>query len=244
MIGYFRLEILRALRDPRFLLLALLAPVGFYVLFAGLFGLGAGSEGLTQQVALMVSMAVYGAMFAVMLATGPRVAQDRSIGWQRQLRLLPVRTQSILLARLLAALALAFPALGLVLVTAAFTHGVSLEVWRWAALLALLWVTAMPFAILGLAVGYATGAEIAFGILYALSMAISALGGLWMPISFFPSGLQAAGKLLPTYQAADLGWRLVAGLPLDLSRVVLLFGWTILFCLLALLFSSRAPRGR
>ncbi len=244
MIGYFRLETLRALRDPRFTLLALLVPVGFYLLFAGLFGQGAGSEGLTQQVALMVSLAVYGAMFAVMLATGPRVAQDRSSGWQRQLRLLPVRPRSILVARLLAAMALALPALVLVLVTAAISHGVSLEAWRWVVLLALLWITAAPFAILGLAIGYVTGAEVAFGVLYALNMVISALGGLWMPISFLPAGLQHVGKLLPTYQAADLGWRLIAGRAVDLSSVAMLVGWTALFCVLAFGFAARVPRGR
>jgi ABC-2 type transport system permease protein len=244
MIGYLRLEALRALRDPRFLLLALLAPVGFYLLFAGLFGQGTGSEGLTQQVGLMVSLGLYGAMFAVMLATGPRVAQDRAIGWQRQLRLLPVRGRSILLARLLAAMTLAIPALVLVFVTATISHGVTLSAGRWLALFALLWVTALPLAILGLAVGFATGAEVAFGVLYALSMVLSALGGLWMPMSFFPAGLQQAGKLLPTYQAADLGWRLVAGKPLDAGEALMLLGWTALFALLALFFSSRAPRAR
>ena len=244
MIGYLRLESLRALRDPRFLLLALLAPVGFYLLFAGLFGQGAGSEGLTQQVALMVSLGIYGAMFAVMLATGPRVAQDRAIGWQQQLRLLPVRGRSILVARLLAAMALAVPALVLVFVTASLTHGVTLSLGRWLALLALLWVTALPLAILGLAVGFATGAEVAFGVLYALTMVLSALGGLWMPMSFFPTGLQQVGKLLPTYQAADLGWRLVAGRPLDLAEALMLLGWTALFALLAAGLAARAPRGR
>src|SRR5579862_6876849 len=105
MIGYLRLEVLRSLRDPRYLILALGAPVGFYLLFAGLYG-NQVSGGLTTEVALMVSLAVYGAMWATMLATGPRIAQDRGIGWQRQLQLLPIQPNAILVARLLAAIAL------------------------------------------------------------------------------------------------------------------------------------------
>ncbi len=244
MIGYFKLEMLRALRDPRFLLLAFLVPVGFYLLFAGLFGQGVGASGLPVQVALMVSMSVYGAMFAVMLATGPRVAQDRGIGWVRQMRLLPVKQNAVLLARLLAALALAGPAIALVLATAVLTHGIHLDAWRWVVLALLLWVGSVPFAIFGLAIGFATGAEVAFGVLYALNMVLGALGGLWMPLSIFPSGLQAAGKLLPSYRAADLGWRLVAGQTVDIASVLFLLGWTAVFIALAMLFSRRAGQSR
>ena len=42
MIGYLRLELMRGLRDPRYLVLALVAPVGFYLLFTNLFGAAQG----------------------------------------------------------------------------------------------------------------------------------------------------------------------------------------------------------
>ncbi|MGH2514499.1 MAG: ABC transporter permease [Ktedonobacterales bacterium] len=243
MIGYLRLEVARSLRDARFLILALVAPVGFYLLFAGLFG-GGSAGTISVAEALMVSLSVYGIMFAVTLATGPRIAQDRGIGWQRQLRLLPVAPRSVLLARLLAAVALALPALALVLLTAVLTHGIHLDAGKWIALVVVLWVTSVPFAVLGVAIGYATGSEAAFGVLYALSVVLSALGGLWMPITLFPTGLQVAGKLLPTYRAADLGLHIVAGKGLDFSDILLLVAWTIVFCLLALFFSARMPQSR
>ncbi len=93
MFGYLRLRSLRSLRDPRYSILALVAPVGFYLLFSTLFGgPSAGPNAVTVQVGLMVSMSVYGAMWAVLSATGPRIAQDRSVGWLRQMRLLPVQS--------------------------------------------------------------------------------------------------------------------------------------------------------
>jgi len=243
MVGYLRLEVARSLRDARFLILAMAAPVGFYLLFAGLFG-GGSAGTISVAAALMVSMTVYGTMYAVMLATGPRIAQDRGIGWLRQLRLLPVRSNSVLVARLLAALALAVPTLVLVLLTAVVTHDIRLDAGTWIMLAIVLWLTAAPFAVLGIAIGYATGTEAAFGLLYALGVVVSALGGLWMPITMFPTGLQAAGKLLPTFRAADLGVRIVAGKPLDFADVLILIAWTIVFCLLALFFSTRVPRSR
>ena len=243
MIGYLRLEVLRSLRDPRYLILALIAPVGFYLLFAGLYGSQV-SGGLTTQVALMVSLAVFGAMWAVMLATGPRIAQDRGIGWQRQLQLLPISPRAILLARLLAAILLALPAIALMLLTAVITHGVSLDAGQWVALTLLVWLGSIPFAVLGIAIGYATSGEIAFGLLYGLNLVLAALGGLWFPISIFPSGLQTFSKLTPSYRAADLGWHVVGGRALDFTSVLILLAWLAIFCLIALFLATRVPRTR
>ena len=169
MFGYLRLEVARSLRDPRYVVLALVAPVGFYLLFSTLFGgPSAGPNAVYVQVGLMVSMSVFGAMWAVLTATGPRIAQDRSVGWLRQTRLLPVEQSSLLLARLLAALVLVGPTLGLVMLTARISHNVSLDAGQWIALIAVLWVAIIPVAIMGVAIGYATGAEVAFGIVYGL----------------------------------------------------------------------------
>ena len=164
MFGYLRLEVARSLRDPRYIVLALAAPVGFYLLFSTLFGgPSAGPNAVTVQVGLMVSMSVYGAMWAVLSATGPRIAQDRSVGWLRQMRLLPVQSSSLLIARLLAALVLVGPTIALVMLTAVVSRGIHLDAGQWIALVAVTWVGIIPIAVLGLAIGYATGAEAAFG---------------------------------------------------------------------------------
>ncbi len=244
MFGYLRVEVARSLRDPKYLALAVVAPIGFYLLFAGLFGSGQGNEGLTQKVALMISMGVFGAMWAVLSATGPRIAQERSVGWLRQLQLLPVRPEAVMTARLLAAMLLAGPTIVLVFITAALTHGVTLDAWKWVALLALLWLGVTPIAALGIAIGYATNAEAAFGILYGIYMAISALGGLWMPLTMLPSSFQTLGKLLPSYRAADLGWRLVAGQSFDVTNVLFLLAWGIVFSLVALYVAGRVEHSR
>jgi ABC-2 type transport system permease protein len=244
MIGYLRLQVLSAVRDPRYLMLAVVAPIGFYLLFSTLFGQEMGAGGLKVQVLLIVSMSVFGAMWAVLSATGPRIAQERSIGWLRQLKLLPVRPSAVIIGRLLAAMVIAGPAIVLVFLTGALAHGVSMEAWRWLALLAVIWIGVVPVGALGLVIGYAADAEVAFGIIYGLYMVLAALGGLWMPMSILPSGLQAIGKLLPSYRAADIGWSILAGRSIDLSSVLILIGWTVVCSLLALFFSARTARSR
>ena len=66
-------------------------------------------------------------------------------------------------------------ALVLVFLTAVVVHGVSLSAGQWIALLAVSWVGVLPVAALGLAIGFATGAEAAFGVLYANTTSLPGL---------------------------------------------------------------------
>jgi ABC-2 type transport system permease protein len=67
MLGYLRLEIARTVRDIRYVVLALAAPVGFYLLFAAIFAGKSGGQarggGLPASVEIMVAMATFGAMW-------------------------------------------------------------------------------------------------------------------------------------------------------------------------------------
>jgi len=88
MLNYLGLEIRRSIRDRRYLLLVAGWPVAAYLLFSTVFGAAADrTEGLAPTVEIMVAMASFGAMGGVLMASGPRLAMDRQLGWLRQLRL-------------------------------------------------------------------------------------------------------------------------------------------------------------
>src|ERR1700680_4422932 len=90
MLSYLALELRRSFRDRRYLLLVVGWPVGAYLLFSTVFGKAAdASEGLPPAVEIMVAMAAFGAMGGVLMASGPRLAIDRQIGWVRQLPFTP-----------------------------------------------------------------------------------------------------------------------------------------------------------
>jgi ABC-2 type transport system permease protein len=229
MIRYYtRLELLRAVRDVRYLALAVGAPIGFYLLFATLFGSQPITPGqLHPTVEIMVAMAAYGAMWAVLSATGPRIAQEREIGWFGQVRAMPVRVHEVLISKVLACLAVALPALILVAATAAIFKGVRLDAWEWVALVAVMWAGSIPFAALGLAVGYIVGADASFALSYGIYVAMAAMGGLWVPPDVLPSGLRSVADALPSYQLADLGWRIAAGHAPQLGGMLILAAWTV-----------------
>jgi ABC-2 type transport system permease protein len=245
MKSYIRLEILRTLRDPFYLFLAVVVPIGFYLLFAGLFGSGPHVPGtLSGDVEIMVANAVYGGIWACLVATGPRLANERSSGWFRHLSLLPISPWKILAGRTLVAILFALPAMLLVYVTAVLTHGVQLPAGEWVGVIVLMWIAVWPFALLGIALGYVTNDTTAFGVTYGLYMVLSAAGGLWVPPAILPSTMLTIARTLPTYHAADLGWQIANGQSPELISAVVLVVWMLLFLLVAALFARRAARVR
>jgi ABC-2 type transport system permease protein len=241
MIRLLKLEVRRGLRDVRYLVLAVVMPVGFYLLFTALFGAhGERAEGLPQPVELMVAMAAYGGMWAAFSATGPRIAQERELGWLRQLRLTPLRNRSVLLAKVIGAMVVALPAMILVCVTAALVHGVRLSATDWLALLMVMWLATLPLALLGVAIGYLIPADAAYGAVMVLYFTLGALGGLWMPVAILPTTLQQIARTLPSNRLADLGWKIAAGQTPATSSVLVLAAWALGGAALATLAYRRA----
>lgn len=242
---YFRLECLRMLRDPRYLAMAVIAPIGFYLLFATLFGGEQDGPGvLPGTVEIMVAMGAYGAIWGALSATGPRISHQRGSGWLDQVRAMPLTGRQVMGAKLAAGLAVALPALVLVCATGAAVKDVRLGAGQWAAMIGVIWLGSLPFALMGVAIGYAVGAETAFPLSYALYMAMSAMGGLWVPPSRLPSSFLHVADALPTYRLADLGWRIAAGHAPTPADAAVLAAWTLGFAALALLAYRRPLRTR
>ena len=81
MSAFLRLELGRSFRDLRYLVLAIVAPVGFYLLFAGIFaGRGVTEGELPSQVEIMVAMATFGAMWGALSACPSGHAATRGTG--------------------------------------------------------------------------------------------------------------------------------------------------------------------
>jgi ABC-2 type transport system permease protein len=126
---YLRLEIRRALRNRRFIVVSLLMPAMLLLIF-GSTADGATENGVGVAAYVMVSMAIFGAMSAA-IATGGTIAVERGIGWNRQLRLTPLRPGRYVLSKAAVALLLALPPLVLTYLVGAFAVGVDLPAQTW-----------------------------------------------------------------------------------------------------------------
>jgi ABC-2 type transport system permease protein len=222
-IAFLRFEIVRTLRNVRFLVMLIAFPVLLYLIYAKQHGM---SQGLTVATLLLVSMAVYSGMGSAMFASGPQLARERGNGWMRQRRISPIGTPGWFAAKLIQAILLIIPGLA-VLMALALTYGhVHLGAGRLALLAAVLVLGAIPFCALGLVIGLMFDSQTAQVAQMITLLVLAFLGGIFIQWSSLPHGMQLIGKMLPSYHLAQLGWNAAAGRPLDLTNVAALAAWT------------------
>ncbi|CAL9511942.1 hypothetical protein SUDANB121_03676 [Nocardiopsis dassonvillei] len=225
--AYVGLEVRRTYRDPGFVVFGLGTPVLMYVLFTSI-GQGGGPVDPGWAVASMVGLAAYGALGAG-LSAGTAVAEDKSTGWLRLLRLLPLRSWTVVAGRALTGSLMVLPAVLLVLATGAVLNGVRLEAWQWVALALLLWAGSLPFVLLGIANGYRLSPSAAGTTNIVVNLVLALFGGLWFPLSEFPGVLAALAAWSPGHLFGALGWDTVAGGAPAAGTVAGLLGWTLVF---------------
>jgi len=104
-------------------------------------------------------------------------------------------------------------------------------------------VVAVPFLLLGLAIGYRLTSKAAIAVVQATLFPLAFAGGLFLPPEMFPSWLDAISKLLPSRAARDLAVQAVTGDPAYAGALLVILAWTALFAALAVL-AYRRDEGR
>jgi ABC-2 type transport system permease protein len=218
---YIRYELLRTFRNRRFFILSFGFPIVLYFLIAGpnRHVTSLGGTGISAPLYYMTGLAAFGTMNA-MLATGARIAAERSTGWNRQLRITPLTTRIYFRAKVLTSYLVALTSLFL-LYACGISLGVSMSGNEWAKMTGLIVVGLVPFAALGILVGHMFTADSIGPVLGGATALFALLGGTWFPIT---SGvMHDIAQALPSYwlvQAAHvslgghgwtaLGWVVIA----------------------------------
>jgi ABC-2 type transport system permease protein len=179
---YTRFELLRALRNRRFFLFSLAFPLLLYVLTAvpnrGETNLS--GTGLSVPLYFMVSMASWGTMTA-MLGTGARIAGEREVGWNRQLRISPLSAVAYLRAKV--AISYLMALLSLVTLYAAGTIvGVRLPAGEWLGMTGLILVGLIPFAAAGIFMGHKLNVDSIGPALGGGTALLALVSGTWFPV--------------------------------------------------------------
>ncbi|MER5924832.1 ABC transporter permease [Streptomyces mirabilis] len=237
MLDYLRLEVHRTLRDAGFVIGGIAMPVMMYLLFTNL---GGASDG-GWKTGSMIGMAAYGAVGSA-LNTGGGVAEDRGIGWLRQLRVTPMTPREVVLGRTLTGSVTVLPAIAAVLAAGGLVNGVRLEVWQWAAVAVLLWLGSIPFTLLGLGNGYRLTAQTTGVANMVCNLGLSVVGGLWFPLTLFPGWLRSLSGFTPTNRIAQLGTSVADGDAPALGAVLVLTAWLLAFGSYAVVSYRRAAR--
>jgi ABC-2 type transport system permease protein len=243
LLAFGRFEVGRLLRSWKFLLITVGFPVTFYMLFLGNQSSGALVDTVSWRAYLMVTMCSFGALVAGLTAGGARLSAERASGWARQLRVTPVPAWSYVVTKVAASMFVILPVMALVDIVGAAFGGVDLSIGNWVGLTAVMWVSALPFALLGVLVGYVVNAETAFPVVIALMFVLGYFGGLFDPLANMPSALQAAAKALPSYHNASLGVTFLDGQGFGLQHWVVLAAYALVLSG-AIMLKHRVEEGR
>jgi hypothetical protein len=102
----------------------------------------------------MIAMASIGAFSGALTGNAQRISQERKDGWIRQLRLTSLPANAYVLAKVIASMVTTVPSVVIVLALGRFYGGVHLAAWKWLAIAGVIWLGALTFAALAVALGY------------------------------------------------------------------------------------------
>jgi ABC-2 type transport system permease protein len=203
---YARYELTRTFRNRRLIIFSFGFPLALYFLIAvpNKDETDLGGTGISAPVYFMIGLAAFGAMNSVP-AIGGRIAAERSLGWNRQLRLTPLPTRAYFRVKLATAYTTAVITIVLLFI-AGLSLGVHLRAADWAGMTVLMLIGLIPFAGLGIMLGHLVSADSIGPAIGGTTALLGLLGGVWFPIT--GGVLHSIAMALPSYwlvQASQVG---------------------------------------
>jgi ABC-2 type transport system permease protein len=196
-LTYTRYELLRTFRSRRFFIFSLGFPLVLYFLIAGpnhnVHNLG--NTGISAPLYFMIGLTAFGTMNA-MLSSGARIAGERAVGWNRQLRITPLPTRIYFRTKVVTGYLMAATTM-ILLYIAGTSLGVRLSAGEWLRMTALILVGLVPFAALGILMGHLLTMDAIGPAMGGTTALLSLLGGVWFPIH--AGALRDIAEALPSY---------------------------------------------
>lgn len=232
-LDYLVFDIKRTLRNRRVLIFSILMPLVLFAIFGLTIPKDASQDGISAIAYVMVSMAIFGSMSAAM-SSGGVIAAERDGGWNRTLRLTPLKPQAYVITKVILSLLLAVPPLVVVFIFGMTVGDVHLSVAQWVSVALVSWLGALPFAAIGLVIGYVAKPDSVQPITGLSTMLIAAFGGLWLPVDQMPSVMKHIAQLTPAYWTGQSSRSALSQSGLDMHAVLVVLGWTVVLGAIAL----------
>jgi ABC-2 type transport system permease protein len=227
---------LELLRYPAFSIPTLAFPALFFLLFAA-------PRSDADPNLELASFAGFAVLAVAFFQFGVGIAAERESPWERFVRTLPLRLRVRLAARVLSAALFGLVSAALVVGVAVATTDAGLRASRWAALAVALGLGSVPFALLGIALGYWCSPRSALPTANVLYLVLSFVGALWTTPQHLPRSVASLSPLVPTRQFGNVLWGAAEGHLWRPRDWLLLLVWTLVFAALAA-WGYRRDQGR
>jgi ABC-2 type transport system permease protein len=205
---YLRIDLTRQLRDVSNIMFVLLMPLVMYLVFGVSVSGGDAPIGDSNvSFYVMSSMAAYGAALGSTTAAGG-AAVEQLQGWGRQVGLTPVSPASLVLGKVVTALAITAASVGVVHLGGLAT-GAKAPPAMWLTTFAVTLAGAAVFALFGFAVAMLFKSESALGVATGVLVLMSFVGNVFMPLS---GAMLDFARFTPMYGFVGLvRWPLMEG---------------------------------
>jgi ABC-2 type transport system permease protein len=231
-IRYFGLEMARQLRNARSLIFTFAVPVAMLLIFGSTYGAQFDKAAHLQWIIVTtVQMGAYGAMMAA-LAQAFTIVNERSVGWNRQLRITPLSGTGYMITKVSSALAVGLLSIIVVFAVSILALHAQLSVQGWVMAGLGLWVGIIPFALIAVLIGQFAKPSFAQPLFMVTFLGLAILGGLWVPLDILPTWVGNVAQAAPSYWLNKLG-QMGAGLTGNIGTPTIVLGaWTVVLAAL------------
>jgi len=232
-----RYALLETIRVPIAIIGALVFPALSFLFFVVPQRMLAEDPVLATQAVIQLS--VFAVLANGLFGYGLSISQVRETPWDPFVRSLPVPPVARIIGQVLSTGTIGFiavlpvVAIGLIATEATTTLGGLLL-----GLVALA-LTSLPFAFIGIAIGYGMPSKAAIAVVQVVMFGLAFAGGLFLPPVLFPDWLDALSRALPSRQARELVIWAVQGGELPLLELLGILAWMIALGVLALVLYRR-----
>lgn len=187
----------------------------------------------------VISLSVFAVMSNALFTFGLTISENREKPWDPYLRTLPAPGIARVLAQILSTGLLGLAAIIPVIIVGGLFTAAEASALRILAGLVALAVSAVPFMLIGTAIGYAMPFKAAIAVIQIVMFGLAFIGGLFLPPILFADWLDTISKFTPSRQARELVIWAVQGGPLEWWVWVGIIAWTVLSLAAALLLFRR-----
>jgi ABC-2 type transport system permease protein len=230
-LAYARYELLRTFRNRRLYILSIGFPLALYYAIAGpnRHEHNLGGTGISAPVYFMVGLVAFGTMNAV-LGSGARIAAERGVGWNRQLRLTPLSSRAYFRVKVLTAYLMAAVTIALLYIAGA-TLGVRLNAGNWLEMTALILIGLAPFGALGILLGHLVTTDSIGPAIGGTTALLALLGGVWFPVT--SDAMHTIAEALPSFWLVEASHVGIGGAGWGSTGWFVVAAWTVVAAALA-----------
>lgn len=235
-------DIFQLLRLPGLLIAGIIFPIILFG-FLGLMHTDQELAGIDGGSYVLAAFSTFATTNVMMLAFGLGLSMERALGIDLLMRASPLPSGVYVAAKTVTAMAMALVSLIVLLTFGTLLAGIELELSNLLPLIAAQILGALPFAALGLTIGYALDPGSANAVLNLLYLLLGFLSGILIPIAELPAFAQAVAPLLPTFRHAELSWAVLGAETTPIGIIILwLLGYSVVFFGLAVRAYAREQR--